>query len=100
MGDWRVRDCRQAVIAAVQQDGLMLHHAVPELRDDKQVVAEAVRQRPEALGYASQRMQEDEDLLVLAHGDRRHLALPLECLPPAAPLEKAKPLVAKIDVPV
>merc|ERR1712048_1154701 len=92
--DWRVRDCREAVLAAVQHDGLMLQHAVPALRDDKEVVAEAVRQRPEALGFASVRMQEDEDLLVIAVGDRRHLGPPLECLPPL-PLAKTKPLVPK-----
>merc|ERR1712187_908817 len=78
--------------AAVQQDGVMLQHAMPWLRDDKYIVEEAVRHRVDALDYASSRLKEDEDILVLAHGDRRRMGLPLEILPPL-PLAKPKPLV-------
>ena len=51
----QLRDDREVVLAAVQQDGAVLQFASERLRDDRDVVLAAVQQNGNALLFASPR---------------------------------------------
>ena len=60
---WADRDC---VLAAVQQNGLVLQHASEELRADREVVLAAVQQDGNALRYASEGLRADRKVVLAA----------------------------------
>ena len=50
---------KELVMKAVQESGLLLEWASPELQDDKELVLNAVKQNPGALEFASKRLKDD-----------------------------------------
>jgi hypothetical protein len=75
---WRDRyaDNKEAVLAAVAQDGLALEYAAETLRADKEVVLAAVAQHGRALLYAVPALAQHTALQQIAHLSR-HWALEL-----------------------
>ena len=54
------------VLAVVEESGLALQHASPELQADREVVTEAVQQDGLALKYASQELRADREVVMAA----------------------------------
>ena len=59
---WADRDC---VLAAVQQNGLVLQHASEDLRADREVVLAAVQQNSLALQYANEGICADRPVMLI-----------------------------------
>ena len=62
----RLRDDKDVVMAAVQQNGMALYFASERLRDDKDVVMAAVHQIGTALYFASDELRNDKDVVLKA----------------------------------
>jgi hypothetical protein len=52
---------KEALLAAVAQNGIALTYASAELKNDKEVVLAAVAQNGRALRYASAELKNDKD---------------------------------------
>ena len=67
---------REAVLALVKEDGLMLREASDELREDAVIVSSAVIQNWEALGYVNPQLRDNQMILSIAmEADPRALQL-------------------------
>lgn len=62
--DPQFRDDREIVMAAVEQEGLMLEHASERLQNDHAVVLAAVRQDGYAFHFASEALHDDEAVVM------------------------------------
>lgn len=75
----RARGDREAVLAAVAQDGFAIRYAAPELRADREVVLAAVAQSGRALEHAAVDLQADREVALVAMAqDGRAFS----CVPP------------------
>ena len=60
----QLRGDRDAVLAAVEEDGMVLKLAATELKNDKVVVMAAVKQNCQAAQFAAEKLQEDGEILL------------------------------------
>lgn len=58
----KLREDRDIILAAVKQNGLVLHSLSEKFRDDKEIVLAALTENPLAYLNASERLQEDEEV--------------------------------------
>jgi len=57
-------DNRDLLLHAIREDGTLLRHASPRLRDDSLLVSEAVSRDPDALQFASDRLRDDKEFVL------------------------------------
>ena len=57
-------DNKELFSKALQESGLYLEWASPEIKNDKNLVLEAVKQNPGALEFASDTLKDDKDVLM------------------------------------